>query len=79
MFDGGIDGDDGNPCRAGRGENDTWRVKKMCSVRFLMVKTGFTMCFPCLAKASDKDVLSVCRGWTLSRLINMPSHAASTG
>lgn len=58
---------------SGEVRNDTSLESKENVLRqFLMVNHRFTMYFPCLAKASDNDVLSVCRGWTLSRLINMP-------
>lgn len=60
--------------------NDTSLESKENVLRLvLMVNHRFTMYLPCSAKASDNNVLSVCRGWTLSRLINMPNHAAFYG
>lgn len=62
----------------GEVRNDTSLESKENVLRqFLMVDHRFTMYFPCLAKASDNDVLSVCRGWTLSRLINMPQSCCA--
>lgn len=59
-------------------ESERERVKEDVLRLVVMVTHGFTMCLPCSAKASDNNVLSVCKkgGRSPSRLINMPDHAA---
>lgn len=65
--------------RDGASFRERERVKEDVLRLVVMVTHGFTMCLPCSAKASDNNVLSVCKkgGWSPSRLIiNMPDHAA---